>query len=91
MIARDPLKWAGGAAHRHLPGSAATMPRRAVLAGLAGLALPACTPARAPMGPPVTRASIADDALVMPDGVRLPVHAWLPPSPPRAVVVGCTA
>jgi alpha-beta hydrolase superfamily lysophospholipase len=61
------------------------LPRRALLAGLV---LPACTPARAPMGPPVTRAAIADDALVMPDGVRLPVHAWLPPSPPRAVVIG---
>jgi alpha-beta hydrolase superfamily lysophospholipase len=62
--------------------------RHAALAGFAALALPACTPARAPMGPPVTRAAIADDALVMPDGVRLPVQAWLPPSPPRAVVVG---
>jgi alpha-beta hydrolase superfamily lysophospholipase len=61
------------------------LPRRALLAALA---LPACTPARAPMGPPVTRATITDDALVMPDGVRLPVHAWLPPSPPRAVIVG---
>jgi alpha-beta hydrolase superfamily lysophospholipase len=61
------------------------LPRRALLAGLA---LPACTPARAPMGPPVTRAAIADDALVMQDGARLPVHAWLPPSPPRAVVIG---
>ncbi|WP_244457886.1 alpha/beta fold hydrolase [Roseomonas fluvialis] len=61
------------------------MPRRALLAALA---LPACTPARAPMGPPVTSPSIADDALVMPDGVRLPLHAWMPPSPPRAVVVG---
>jgi alpha-beta hydrolase superfamily lysophospholipase len=40
------------------------------------------------MGPPVTTPGIADDALVMPDGVRLPVHAWLPPSPPRAVVIG---
>jgi alpha-beta hydrolase superfamily lysophospholipase len=64
------------------------LPRRAALAGLAALALPACTPARAPMGPPVTSPSIADDALVMPDGVRLPIHAWLPPSPPRAVVIG---
>ncbi|CAH0259195.1 alpha/beta hydrolase [Roseomonas sp. CECT 9278] len=61
------------------------MPRRAVLAGLA---LPACTPARAPMGPPVIPPGIADDALVMPDGARLPLHAWLPPSPPRAVVIG---
>jgi len=66
-------------------GQPARVPRRALLAALA---LPACTPARAPMGPPVTTAGIADDALVMPDGARLPVHAWLPPSPPRAVVIG---
>ena len=67
------------------PDGPARLPRRALLAALA---LPACTPARAPMGPPVTTPGIAGDALVMPDGVRLPVHAWLPPSPPRAVVIG---
>ncbi len=31
---------------------------------------------------------LAPDALVMADGARLPVHAWLPPSPPRAIVIG---
>lgn len=40
------------------------------------------------MGPPITTPGIADDALLMPDGARLPVHAWLPPSPPSAVVIG---
>jgi alpha-beta hydrolase superfamily lysophospholipase len=59
--------------------------RRALLA--AG-ALSACAPARAPMGPAVIAPSLTGDALVMADGVRLPVHGWLPPSPPRAVVVG---
>ncbi len=40
------------------------------------------------MGPAVTAPMLAPDALVMPDGVRLPLHRWLPPTPPRAVVVG---
>lgn len=40
------------------------------------------------MGPPVGSPSLIGDALVMADGVRLPLHAWLPPGPPRAVVVG---
>lgn len=61
------------------------VPRRAVLAAL-GVA--ACAPARAPMGPPIAEPSITGDVLVMADGARLPVHAWLPPSPPRAVVLG---
>ncbi len=60
-------------------------PRRAVLAALA---LAACAPARAPMGPPVVAPTLADDALVMPDGTRLPCYGWLPPSPPKAVVIG---
>lgn len=40
------------------------------------------------MGPPVAEPSITNEVLVMADGARLPVHAWLPPSPPRAVVLG---
>jgi alpha-beta hydrolase superfamily lysophospholipase len=40
------------------------------------------------MGPPVTAPIVTDDALVMADGMRLPLHAWLPPSSPRAVVLG---
>ncbi|WP_347542251.1 alpha/beta fold hydrolase [Roseomonas sp. CAU 1739] len=31
---------------------------------------------------------LTPDALVMSDGVRLPVYAWLPPTPPRAIVIG---
>ena len=59
-------------------------PRRALLAGLA---LAGCAEARAPMGPVVTRPALRDDALVMADGVRLPLHAWQPEGPPRAVML----
>ncbi len=55
---------------------------------LATLALSACAPARAPMGPAIATPSLAPDALVMADGVRLPLHRWLPPSPPRAIIIG---
>jgi alpha-beta hydrolase superfamily lysophospholipase len=40
------------------------------------------------MGPPVVAPALAGSALVMPDGARLPLHAWLPPDPPRAVILG---
>ena len=40
------------------------------------------------MGPTIATPMLAPDALVMADGVRLPVYAWLPPSPPRAIVIG---
>ena len=78
-IADDARKEAGRALRR------TGLSRRALLAALA---LPACTPARAPMGPAVVAPMLAQDALVMPDGVRLPLHGWRPPSPPRAVVIG---
>jgi acylglycerol lipase len=58
--------------------------RRALLAGLA---LAGCAEARAPMGPVVTRPAVLDDALVMADGVRLPLHGWRPAEPPRAVML----
>ena len=59
-------------------------PRRALLATLA---LAGCAEARAPMGPVVTRPALRDDALVMADGVRLPLHAWQPEGQPRAVML----
>lgn len=55
--------------------------------GALGLAAGGCTPLVIPMGPPRGEPSFATDALVMPDGVRLPLHAWLPQAPPRAVVL----
>jgi acylglycerol lipase len=54
---------------------------------LAGLALAGCAEARAPMGPVVTRPALRDDALVMADGLRLPLHAWGAEGPPRAVML----
>ena len=59
-------------------------PRRALLATLA---LAGCAEARAPMGPVVTMPTLRDDALVMADGVRLPLHAWQPEGSPRAVML----
>jgi alpha-beta hydrolase superfamily lysophospholipase len=35
----------------------------------------------------VVAPAIATDALLMPDGARLPLHAWLPQGPPRAVLL----
>ena len=58
--------------------------RRALLAGLA---LAGCAEARAPMGPVVTRPVLRDDALVMADGLRLPLHVWASATPPRAVML----
>jgi len=59
-------------------------PRRALLAGLA---LAGCTEARAPMGPVVTAPALRDDALIMADGLRLPLHAWHPEGRPRAMML----
>ena len=53
-----------------------------------GLVLSACAPVVIPAGPVTTRPVLARDALVMPDGVRLPLHAWLPEGAPRAVILG---
>ncbi|MBM3589672.1 MAG: alpha/beta hydrolase, partial [Alphaproteobacteria bacterium] len=58
--------------------------RRALMAALA---LAGCAEARAPMGPVVTRPAVLDDALVMADGLRLPLHVWRPDGPPRAVML----
>ena len=54
---------------------------------LAGLALVGCAEARAPMGPVVTRPAFREDALVMADGLRLPLHGWRPEGRPRAVML----
>lgn len=61
--------------------------RRALLLGALALGAAACTPVVIPMGPPRGEPALANDALVMADGVRLPLHAWLPEGPPRAVIV----
>jgi acylglycerol lipase len=75
-------RWRGG---RSPAAQGGAVPRRAVLATLA---LAACAPVRSPMGPRVAAPMLTPDALVMADGVRLPVYAWLPPGPPGAIVIG---
>ena len=54
---------------------------------LAGLTLVGCAEVRAPMGPVVTRPAFREDALVMADGLRLPLHGWRPEGRPRAVML----
>lgn len=83
------------------PGSDPVLPgrrRRPALRRLAGrlcaaiavaLATAACTPLIIPAGPAVRPPMVAQDALLMPDGARLPLHAWAPRDggPPRAVIL----
>ena len=49
--------------------------------------LAACAPVVIPAGPALAPPELAADSLVMADGARLPLHAWLPEAPPRAVVL----
>lgn len=49
--------------------------------------LGACAPVVRPAGEPVMTPAYADDALTMADGTQLALHAWLPPRPPRAVIL----
>jgi len=67
--------------------SAGRMSRRGLMALAAGLAATACAPVVRPMGPPIGDPVLAADALVMADGARLPLHAWLPEGTPRGVMV----
>ncbi|MBP0495633.1 lysophospholipase [Roseomonas sp. SG15] len=57
--------------------------RRALLA----LPLAACAPQIIPAGPPLADPALGEEALVMADGARLPMRAWLPEDPPRAVLL----
>lgn len=59
------------------------VPRRALLA----LPLAACTPQLIPAGPRVADPALAEDALTMPDGARLPLRAWQPEGAPKAVLL----
>ncbi|MBD0275062.1 MAG: alpha/beta fold hydrolase [Acetobacteraceae bacterium] len=66
--------------------------RRACVASallLPALAAAACAPIVVPAGLPTTEAALAGETLVMADGAKLPLRAWLPErEPPRAVVLG---
>lgn len=61
--------------------------RLPLVAALLALLLAACTPRVIPAGPAIGPPALADDALVMADGARLPLHAWLPEGAPRAVIL----
>lgn len=50
--------------------------------------LTGCTPVVLPMGPPRAAPVLDGERLVMADGAELPLRAWLPEAPPRAVVLG---
>jgi len=64
---------------------------RALLCFLfAGLWLTACSslPAYNPVLPPLPAASLqADEVITLPDGAAIPLREWLPPGPPRAVIL----
>ena len=64
------------------------------MAGRAGrllmlvLGLAGCTPVVIPAGLAFVPPEVAREAFVMADGARLPYRAWLPPGPPRAIILG---
>lgn len=62
------------------------MPRLPAL--LLALLLAACSPVVLPAGPAVTAPAVGEHFFTMPDGARLPYHAWLPEGGVRAVVLG---
>ena len=52
------------------------------------LALPGCAPTAIPAGEPIVAPRIEADAVVLDDGVRRPLHRWLPRGDaPRAVIL----
>ncbi|WP_439579215.1 alpha/beta fold hydrolase [Elioraea sp.] len=57
--------------------------RRAVLAALVA----GCAPRIAAPGPPDGPPRDEGEALVMPDGARLPLRSWLPEGPPRGAIL----
>jgi alpha-beta hydrolase superfamily lysophospholipase len=60
-----------------------------VLPAALAACLAACSPLVIPAGPSVRAPMVMQDALLMPDGARLPLQAWLPAEqdPPRAVLL----
>lgn len=66
--------------------------RRALLLGVAGLALSGlalagCTTRMAPVGPRLGRPAMADGGFILSDGARLPYRTWLPVGAPRVAVL----
>jgi alpha-beta hydrolase superfamily lysophospholipase len=60
--------------------------------GLVALALTAltggCAPSLFPVGARDMVPEVTENALVMADGARLPLHRWMPEKAPRAIIVG---
>ncbi|WP_158639067.1 alpha/beta fold hydrolase [Elioraea rosea] len=66
------------------PRQGAALPRRTLLATLAAAG---CSPRIVPAGPPVGPPVDAGDALMMADGVRLPLRSWKPEGVARGVIL----
>ena len=56
-------------------------------AAVACVLLAACDPVSVPAGPNVQAPELAADHVVMSDGVRLPIHVWVPVGEPTGLVV----
>jgi acylglycerol lipase len=65
----------------------AALPRRALLAGAAALAVAGCAGGPIPSGAVPERPSQEDGGFVMRDGTVLPYRRWLPSGPPATVVL----
>lgn len=52
------------------------------------LMLAACAPRLQAVGPRDAAPHIAEDAVIVSDGARLPLHVWLPQGEPRGVLLG---
>lgn len=50
-------------------------------------ALSACAPQLVLPGPKITAPEFTDTALIMSDGVRLPLHSWSPNKAPKAIIL----
>ncbi len=61
--------------------------RKTFLTMAALLTLAGCAGRTFPLGEPIVPPRMADDALVMADGARLPLRHWLPDGPPKAVIL----
>jgi acylglycerol lipase len=59
-----------------------------IVALLLAVALVSCAPRLAPMGPVSGEPRLLATSMVAADGAVLPLKAWLPDGPPKAVVIG---
>lgn len=54
---------------------------------LVAATLGACAPELRPAGRPVAEPQLHDDAIIAPDGARLPLRVWEPEGEPRAIIL----